>query len=125
MAEYDLGPVEDFPEGSHRLVTAGRMQIGVFNLGGEFFALPNICPHQFGPLCAGKTNGTMVCSAETGWSFQWRRQGEILTCPWLGIEFDIRTGKSLASPRMWVRPYGVEIREDRVVVTTARVVRGE
>ena len=117
MAEYDLGPVEDFPEGSHRLVTAGRMQVGVFNLGGELFALPNICPHQFGPLCAGKTNGTMICNVETGWSFQWRREGEILTCPWHGIEFDIITGVSLVSPKLRVRRYAVSVQDGQVVIT--------
>lgn len=120
MAEYVVGAVSEFPIDSHRVVSAGKLRIGVFNVGGDFFALPNICPHQFGPLCTGKTNGTMVSSAETNWKYEWRRSGEILTCPWHGIEFDIRTGKSLASPRMWVRPYRVEIRGGQVVVSTSR-----
>jgi nitrite reductase/ring-hydroxylating ferredoxin subunit len=36
------------------------------------------------------------------------------------MEFDIRTGKSLASPRLWVRPYRVEIRDNQVLVSTSR-----
>lgn len=120
MAEYDVGALADFPTGSHRIVLAGRLEIGVFNVDGEIYALPNICPHQFGPLCAGKTNGTTICNASTDWKFSWQRNGEILTCPWHGIEFDIRTGVSLPSPRMWVRPYGVEIRNERIVVSTSR-----
>jgi nitrite reductase (NADH) small subunit len=120
MTEYEVGSLSDFPAGSHRIVTAGRRRVGVFNIDGEFFALPNICPHQFGPLCEGKVNGTTVCSAETGWKLEWQRAGEILTCPWHGMEFDIRTGKSLASPRLWVRPYRVEIRDNQVLVSTSR-----
>jgi nitrite reductase (NADH) small subunit len=120
MAEYEVGSVAEFPVGTHRVVNAGRRQVGVFNIGGEFFALPNICPHQFGPLCEGKVNGTTVCSADTGWKMKWQRSGEILTCPWHGMEFDIRTGKSLATPRMWVRPYKVLIRDNQVVVSTSR-----
>ena len=120
MAEYDVGALDEFPDGSHRLIQAGRLEIGVFNVAGEIFALPNICPHQFGPLCRGTVNGTTVCNPETGWAFAWQREGEILTCPWHGIEFDIRTGKSLPSPRLWVRPYSVEVRDERVVVSTSR-----
>jgi nitrite reductase (NADH) small subunit len=120
MAEYDVGAVSDFPVDSSRLVLAGRLEIGIFNVHGELHALPNICPHQFGPLCTGKVNGTTICNASTDWKFSWQRQGEILTCPWHGIEFDIRSGVSLASPRMWVRPYSVEIRDDRVVISTSR-----
>lgn len=120
MAEYDVGAIDDFPLDAHKVVLAGRLEIGVFNVNGEIHALPNICPHQFGPLCRGKTNGTTVCNAETDWTFTWQRQGEILTCPWHGIEFDIQTGVSLPSPKMWVRPYRVEIRDDRVIVSTSR-----
>ena len=120
MAEYVVGAITDFPVDSHRVVSAGRLRVGVFNVGGEFYALPNVCPHQFGPLCEGKVNGTTACSAATGWKFEWQRQGEILTCPWHGMEFDIRTGRSLASPRMWVRPYRVTIRDNQVVISSSR-----
>ena len=84
---------------------------------GDVYALSNICPHQFGPLCEGTVNGTMACSAATGWKFAWVRQGEIVTCPWHGIEFDIVTGKSLSSPRLRVRTYPVTVEDGQVKVT--------
>ena len=43
--EHTIGNVSEFPEGSHRLVRIGRREIGVFNIGGELYGLPNVCPH--------------------------------------------------------------------------------
>jgi nitrite reductase/ring-hydroxylating ferredoxin subunit len=117
MTDHVVGPVADFPPGTHRVVRLGRIEVGVFNVEGRFYALPNVCPHQFGPLCEGTVNGTMTCSAATGWRHAWARQGEILTCPWHGIEFDIATGRSLSSPRLRVRTYPVRIADGQVTVT--------
>jgi len=99
------------------VVKLGRVEVGVFNVDGDFYALPNVCPHQFGPLCEGTVNGTMACSAATDWKFQWVRDGEIVTCPWHGVEFDIATGKSLSSPRLRVRTYPVAVEDGQVKVT--------
>ncbi len=40
-------------------------EIGVFNIGGEYFALLNRCPHQGGALCKGTLIG-LVTSHEPG-----------------------------------------------------------
>jgi 3-phenylpropionate/trans-cinnamate dioxygenase ferredoxin subunit len=86
---------------------AGR-SIGLFNLGGEFFALRNRCPHQGGPLCEGRVWGAL--EAERPGEFRYSRGGEILACIWHGWEFDIRTGQSWCEPeRLRVRRYDVEV----------------
>ncbi len=41
-----VGNLSNFPEGSHRVVRVGRREIGVFNIGGELYGLPNVCPHR-------------------------------------------------------------------------------
>lgn len=117
MAEHVVGSIADFPVGSHRVVTVRNMQVGVFNVNGTLHALPNVCPHQFGPLCTGRVNGTMVCTEETGWRHAWVRNGEIVTCPWHGIEFAITTGVSLVSSRLRVRRYPVTIENGEVKIT--------
>lgn len=117
MAEHNAGPVADFPPGSHKVVQLGRIAVGIFNVDGELHALPNVCPHQFGPLCEGTVNGTTACSAATDWQFAWVRDGEIVTCPWHGIEFDITTGVSLVTSRLKVRTYPVRVEDGQVVVT--------
>ena len=37
-----------------KLISVKGRDIGVFNVKGEYFALPNRCPHPGGPLCRGK-----------------------------------------------------------------------
>ena len=117
MAEHNAGPLSDFPPGSHKVVHLGRVAVGIFNVDGTLHALPNVCPHQFGPLCEGTVNGTTACSAATDWQFAWVRDGEIVTCPWHGIEFDIATGVSLVTSRLKVRTYPVRVEDGQVVVT--------
>lgn len=117
MASHVICPVEEFPENSHRVVKIKNIEIGVFNVGGAFYALPNVCPHQFGPLCEGTVHGTTRCNATTGWQFAWVREGEIITCPWHGWEYDITTGRALARPKIRVRTYPVTVEAGQVVVT--------
>jgi len=89
-------------------VTLEGRSIGVFNVGGEFFALRNVCPHQGGPLCQGVLSGFVVPGAPG--EYRYLRRGEILRCPWHGWEFDIRTGQSYFDPaRTRVRTYPVEL----------------
>ena len=116
QAEYPVGTVADFPPGTHRVVRVRNVEIGVFNVGGRFYALPNICPHQYGPLCAGTVNGTTACNAATDWHLAWGRDGEILTCPWHGLEFDIATGQCLAPTKYRLRTYPVSVRDGEVRV---------
>jgi nitrite reductase (NADH) small subunit len=115
--EHVVGDISEFPEGSHRVVRVGRREIGVFNIGGEFYGLPNICPHQTGPLCEGKaTTGTLVARKEEDWRFRWDYEGEIVACPWHGLEYHVPTGRCLAFPDIKLRRYEVVAEEGKVKV---------
>jgi nitrite reductase (NADH) small subunit len=106
--EYVVGNVSDFPEGSHTVVKVGRREIGVFNIAGRFYGLPNVCPHQTGPLCEGKkTTGTLVARKENDLKFEWDYEGEIVACPWHGLEFHVPTGRCLAFSNISLRRYEV------------------
>ena len=108
MAKYVVATVDEIPPGQRKMVEVAGRSIGVFNVGGEFFALRNRCPHQGGPLCLGPLGG-FVSSSGPG-EYTYSRQGEILRCPWHGWEFDIRTGQS------WFDPAGVRVRRYAVTV---------
>ena len=115
--EHDLGRIDEFPEGGHRVVVAGGREIGVFNIGGILHALPNLCPHQTGPVCeARKLIGSLRAKAETGWSKKWVHDGEVIACPWHGLEYHVPTGQCLAFPHIKLRRYPVRIDEDRVLI---------
>lgn len=108
MARHIVAAAHEIPPGGRKIVTVGGLSIGIFNLGGEFFALRNRCPHQGGPLCEGKTWGAL--KAQVPGQVEYGRAGEILTCPWHAWEFDIRTGQSWCDPaRLRVRRYAVSV----------------
>jgi nitrite reductase (NADH) small subunit len=122
VTEVVVGRVDEFPIGTHKVVVAGRREIGVFNIGGELYGLPNVCPHQTGPLCAGRiATGTLVADGESDWKPQWVMADEVIACPWHGLEYHVPTGQCLAYPEITLRRYPVEVRGDEVVVTVGGV----
>ena len=81
MAEFiKAARTDEVPPGQCHLAILKGKEIVLFNIGGEFFALDNLCTHEEGPLCEGEIEGHEV------------------TCPWHGAKFDIRTGDVLQDP---------------------------
>jgi nitrite reductase/ring-hydroxylating ferredoxin subunit len=106
--KYVVATVDEIPPGERKIVDVDGRSIGVFNVGGEYFALLNRCPHQGGPLCKGNTHG-FLRSAGVG-EFHYTRAGEIVRCPWHGWEYDLRTGQSWFDPgKVIVRRYEVSV----------------
>ncbi len=111
---WPVAQVDDIGPGESRIVVVKRHSIGIFNVDGEFVAVLNICPHELAPVCRGRVSGTTLPSMPG--EYRWGRDGEILSCPWHGWEFDLRTGKALADPRVRVRRYLIEVIDDTVFV---------
>ncbi len=65
---------------SAKLLNVEGKRIALFNLGGEFYALDDTCPHASGPLSEGSI------------------EGEDVECPWHGSRFNIKTGEVTAPP---------------------------
>ena len=82
MPELDVCPVEELPSCSVKIVYAGSLAIGVYNLKGEYFAIEDRCSHDDGPLAEGDFD------VEAG----------VAICPRHGSEFDVRTGRPLSLP---------------------------
>jgi nitrite reductase/ring-hydroxylating ferredoxin subunit len=100
---------EEIAPGERKLVTIGGRSIGVFNIGGEYYALRNRCPHQGGPLCEGIQFASVRASAP-GERYARGDEGAIIRCPWHGWEFDVRTGRSWFDPeRTRVRSYRAKV----------------
>ncbi|MBV8912596.1 MAG: Rieske (2Fe-2S) protein [Acetobacteraceae bacterium] len=115
MARTVVAALGEIPPGGRKIVDVSGREIGVFNLGGEFFALLNRCPHQGGKLCLGAVTG-LVTSKEPG-RFDYSRPGEMLKCPWHNWEYDIRTGQSWCDPgHSWVKTYHVAVEKGATLV---------
>lgn len=107
-----IGPASEIPMGEKRIIEADGLSIGIFNIGGEFFAIKNVCPHAGAPLCLGHIQTTHRPS-DVG-EFDPALEGRVLRCPWHGWEFDIVTGKGLYDRPSRVATYQV-VDEDGVL----------
>jgi nitrite reductase/ring-hydroxylating ferredoxin subunit len=115
MPKYVVATVEEIPPGGRKILEVDGRSIGVFNVGGELFALRNRCPHQGGPLCTGRLAGFLQATVPGEYGYS--RPGEILRCPWHGWEFHVRTGQSWFDPaRVRTRRYAVSVEPGRALI---------
>ena len=83
MAEtIDVCPVAELPPGERRLIEWDDLEIGVFNCGGQLYAIEDRCSHDDGPLAEGEFDPE-TCTVE---------------CPRHGSLFDLRTGQPKTLP---------------------------
>jgi nitrite reductase (NADH) small subunit len=98
MAFVRAVAVGDIPVGKIRAVEIAGKTIAVANVGGSFHAIDHTCLHRGGPLGDGAL------------------EGNIVTCPWHGWQFDVGTGKLVQSPTIGVACYAVDVRGGEVFV---------
>ena len=100
MPELTVALLSELPPGTFKLVDADPIPIGVYNCGGELFAIEDRCSHDDGPLCEGL----------------WDEGDCRVVCPRHGATFDLRTGAALTLPAYQpVRTFPVRV-VDGVVV---------
>lgn len=108
-----LGAVSDFPPGEGVRVDVDGLPVpvAVFNVDGDFYALPDACPHKGGPLSRAGTAPRGPDDLGTRGKLDPDRG--TVTCPWHSLEFDLETGECPAT-RYRVRAFDVAV-EDGVV----------
>ncbi|MFB6309682.1 MAG: Rieske (2Fe-2S) protein [Salinirussus sp.] len=105
----------DLEEGSRAFVEVGGVEIAVFNVEGEYYAVANYCVHQGGPLCEGELTGRYGM-AEDGWSWTYDPTEKNVVCPWHGWKFDVTTGRSPDDDRYVAPTYDVEVEDGEIYV---------
>ncbi len=70
-----VGSVGDLKPGECRTVQADGTAVALYNVGGKYYATHDTCPHRGGPL----GEGTL--------------EGDVVTCPWHGFQFNVTTGQ--------------------------------
>ncbi|MFD2762048.1 Rieske (2Fe-2S) protein [Lentibacillus juripiscarius] len=108
---------EDIDPGKMRSASLGKVPIVICRTkDGEFYAYANRCLHQGAPLSEGALCGDTKRTDVHG-NYEYIRDGEILRCPWHGLEYDIKNdGCMLAEPQKKLRRFNVTIEDDHVVV---------
>ncbi|MFC7157504.1 Rieske (2Fe-2S) protein [Halomarina halobia] len=101
-------------DGERAIIEIEGREIAVFRIGDEFHALLNYCTHQGGPLCEGLVDGTL--SMDENWELTYECEGEIVSCPWHGWEFEIKTGRHLSHSRYRIPTYETELDDGEVYV---------
>ena len=75
-----VGRVEDVPPGRGATVELrSGMELALYNVGGQFYAIENFCPHKGAPLAEGN-----IC-------------GHTVECDWHGWRFDLTTGECVTN----------------------------
>lgn len=99
MGTVKVAEVTDVPAETGKVVQVGDKAIALFNISGTFYALDNRCTHVGGPLGEGRVEGNVV------------------TCPWHGSQFDVTTGQVIKGPaRRPVSTYRVQTKGGDVLV---------
>lgn len=72
--------------------------VALVHVDGTFYALDGVCPHQGGPLGQGE-----LCD-------------HLVTCPWHGWQFDVRSGRSQLSENVVQPSFRCKVERGQVYI---------
>ena len=99
MAWIDVGAAAEIPPEDRATVEIDGRFVAVFNIGGEFLAIEDVCTHDGGDLAGGIVEDDQVI------------------CPRHGARFCLRTGAALTPPAYEpVRSYRTRVNAGRIEV---------
>jgi len=98
MAFVRAAKKDEVPPGTIREFQLDGKTVAVANVGGKFSVINNVCLHRGGPLGEGEL------------------KGQIVTCPWHGWQYDVKTGKLVTNSAVGVETYPLEVRGDDIFV---------
>jgi len=117
MQTVRVGRADEFTDPGRKVIAVGDTEIGVFHLGGAFYAWVNDCPHQGGPVCQGRlfTKVLEVLGEDRSSHGRTYEDGTLhIVCPWHGFEYDVRTGRHPGSPDIALTPVSVQVQDGEV-----------
>lgn len=95
-----VAEVDDFEDGELRAIEVDGEPICLAKVDGTVYAFTDNCTHISGPLNEGELDG------------------EVLTCPWHGAQFNVCTGKVLRGPaRQDIFTYPVRIDGNSILIS--------
>jgi 3-phenylpropionate/trans-cinnamate dioxygenase ferredoxin subunit len=100
MPEFvSVATTEELKPGDRIIVEVDDHNIAIFNVGGNYYAIEDLCTHDDGPLAEGELQDT------------------IIECPRHGGQFDLTTGKAVRFPAVTPVPrYEVRVENGEVQI---------
>ncbi len=84
-----IAKTEDVAPGTGIVAEIDEKSLAVFNVNGDYRVIDNTCVHRGGPLGEGDL------------------EGETVSCPWHGWEYNVKTGACTNNPAACVKSYEV------------------
>ena len=98
MAIHKVGQVSEILNCTGKTFNIDGKNIAIFNLDNKFFAIDNVCKHKGGSLGDGELDGNTV------------------TCPLHGWQYNITNGECLTNPNVKLDSYDVKVDEDTIIL---------
>ncbi len=101
MSEFvKVAELNDLDDGELMAVEVDAEPVCLAKVEGSVYAFTDNCTHISGPLNEGEL------------------EGEVLTCPWHGAQFNVRTGKVLRGPaRQDILTYPVRVEGNSILIS--------
>jgi nitrite reductase (NADH) small subunit len=93
-----VGPERMIPLREGKKIRFEGLEVALFNLGGEFLAVDNRCPHKAGPLADGIVAGRSVF------------------CPLHNWKIDLQKGCAVAGGEGSVKTYPVKVQDGNIYI---------
>jgi 3-phenylpropionate/trans-cinnamate dioxygenase ferredoxin subunit len=100
MAQWvKVAAVSDLAPGEKKQINVEGVEVALFNVNGEYYAIEDVCTHDGAPLAHG------------------RFRGEEITCPRHGARFNVKSGAALCMPAFEpVETYQVKIEGSDILI---------
>lgn len=98
-----VATIDELKPGASHVVDVDGAQIAVFNVGGQYYAIEDVCTHDGGILTGGDV------------------EGEEIVCPRHGARFSVKTGEALTAPAFEpVDTFPVKVEDGEIYVKDDR-----
>lgn len=120
LLDVVVSTLDELKERQKIVIEHGGTEVGVYFHEGEVRAWLNVCPHQGGPVCQGKTmprTVQLVNDDLTSGGPGLHEKDLNIVCPWHGLEFDVLTGIHTTTDTYRLRDVPVRVENGDVIVS--------
>ena len=93
-----VASVSQVAPGTGIVANVNDKEVAVFNVDGTFYVIDNTCKHRGGPLGEGEV------------------EGDTVTCPWHGWQYNVKTGVCLTKDGITMDKYEVRVEDGDVKI---------